>query len=83
MRARDCAVDIQKKRLKVGIKGKEPVIDGELHKEVKLEECMWNIEGQAIVLTMEKVDKMSWWSQVVTSDPHINTKKVNLSITLT
>ena len=63
--------------LQVGLKGKPPVIDGELHKEIKLEECLWNLEGQTVVLTIEKVDKMNWWSQIVTTDPHINTRKVN------
>ena len=76
LRARDIVVDMQKKHLKVGLKGKSPIIDGELHKEIKLEECLWNLEGQTVVLTIEKVDKMNWWSQVVTTDPQINTRKV-------
>jgi len=76
LRGKDVIVDIQKKHLKVGVKGRTPIIEGELHKEVKTEECVWNIDGQSVVLTMEKVDRMNWWSQVLTTDPEINTRKV-------
>jgi len=76
VRSRDCDVMIDKKKVRVGVKGKPPVLEGEWHKEVKVEECMWNIDGQTIVLSLEKVDQMNWWSQLITTDPVINTKKV-------
>ena len=42
--------------LKVGIKGKPPVIDGETCKEIKLEESTWCIEdGKEVILNIEKV----------------------------
>ncbi len=77
-RAKDLTVEIAKKRLKVQVKGEaEPIIDGELEADVKVEECMWNLEDKrAIFINLYKVNKMSWWSRLVKSDPEINTKKV-------
>lgn len=42
-RARDLVVVIQKKKLSVGLKGKEKIMEGELCKEIKLEESTWTL----------------------------------------
>jgi len=77
-RARDLVVDIGKKKLKVQLKGaSEALVDGELEAEVKVEDCIWNLEDRrSVLLSLYKVNKMSWWSRLVKSDPEINTKKV-------
>lgn len=54
-------MDFHKRHLKCGVKGQPPIIDGELHSDIKLEESTWVLEdGKTVFITLEKVSRL--WS---------------------
>ncbi|KZV77752.1 nuclear movement protein nudC [Peniophora sp. CONT] len=76
-RGRDLVVVLQKKKLSVGLKGKEPILSGELCKDIKVDESTWSIEDQSEVnVHLEKVNKQQWWENVLTHHPKIDTRKI-------
>jgi hypothetical protein len=77
LKSRDVVCVISKKALKLGLKNQPPIIDGELNAEIKTEDSLWTIDKNTVVVTFEKINQMSWWDKLVTSDPTISTKKIN------
>merc|ERR1719460_3285228 len=46
--------------LKVGVKGQPPIIDGRLHKRVKLDDCFWTLDEGAVAIDLSKENGMEW-----------------------
>lgn len=77
IKGRDLDILLQQRRMRVGLKGKTPIVDGDLYAAVKAEECMWTIEdGRTVVLTLAKMNQMEWWKTVIVGDEEIDLQKV-------
>jgi len=77
LKGKDCVVDFNKKKIKIGLKGQPPVLEGQLYNDIKPEDCTWCIQDKKLLLiNLEKMNQMEWWSRVVTTEPEVNTKKV-------
>ncbi|CAN8252762.1 unnamed protein product [Cochlearia groenlandica] len=76
-KARSVVYEIKKNRLKLGLKGQDPIIDGELYRSVKPDDCYWNIEDQKVIsILLTKQDQMEWWKCCMKGEPEIDTQKV-------
>uniref|UniRef100_A0A7I4YE95 Nuclear migration protein nudC n=1 Tax=Haemonchus contortus TaxID=6289 RepID=A0A7I4YE95_HAECO len=77
LKSRDVEVKIEKHHIRVALKGHTPVIDGELHEEIKTESSAWVLEDKKnVTITFEKLNQMTWWTRLVKGDPEINTRKI-------
>jgi hypothetical protein len=71
-------VEYTNRRLKVGLKGQPPIVDGEFHKKVIVDDSLWTFDTKEseINLSLQKENQMEWWKCVLVGDPEINTQKV-------
>lgn len=86
---------IAKKRLSVGLKNQEPILTGELCKEVKVDDSTWTVgkyhlyfsislmtdsalteDQERVYVHLEKINSMTWWENVLTQHPKIDTRKI-------
>ncbi|XP_037410336.1 protein BOBBER 1-like [Triticum dicoccoides] len=74
-KARSVVCEIKKDHLNVGFKGQPPIIDGELHKPVKVEDCFWSIEdGRLLSILLTKRNRSEWWKSVINDVQEIDTQ---------
>lgn len=76
-KSRSIVCDVKKDHLKVGIKGETPIIDGELCKSIKVDDCFWSLEDQKVIsILLTKFDQRDWWKSLLKGGPEIDTQKV-------
>ncbi|KAJ6621689.1 nuclear movement protein nudC [Mycena sp. CBHHK59/15] len=76
-RGKDLIVVIQKKKMSLGLKGQDKILDGELCKEIKVEDSTWTLEdNQSVLIHLEKINQQQWWENVLTHHPKIDTRKI-------
>jgi len=81
LKGRDLVIDIKKTSISAGIKGQEPILKGDLPHAVKVDESTWTLTSapggtKTVEIHLDKVNKMEWWSHVVTSAPKIDVTKI-------
>jgi hypothetical protein len=70
-------VEITNTTLRVGIKGKPPLVNGDLFARVKHDDSMWTLEdGKTVVLHLVKANQMEWWKTIIQGDPEVDLQKV-------
>ncbi|BGP44196.1 hypothetical protein JCM10450v2_000005 [Rhodotorula kratochvilovae] len=76
-RGKQLDVVLRKDFIRVGLKGAEPVIEGTLAKEIRVDDSTWTLDdSREVTVSLEKADQQSWWAHVVTSAPKIDTTKI-------
>ncbi|KAI1771991.1 nuclear movement protein [Hypoxylon cercidicola] len=81
LKGRDLVVEIKRLKLKAGIKGQEPIIDGDLPHAISTEESTWTLTSspdgtKTVEIHLDKVNKMEWWAHVITAAPKIDVSKI-------
>ncbi|KAF5618963.1 nudC [Fusarium tjaetaba] len=81
LKSRDLVITIKKQSLQAGIKGQDPIIQGDLPHAVHVDDSTWtlstNSDGtKTVEIHLDKVNKMEWWAHVVTSAPKIDVTKI-------
>ncbi|KAJ6104691.1 hypothetical protein N7523_011011 [Penicillium sp. IBT 18751x] len=82
IKGRDMQVTLTKTKLKIAIKGQEPIIEGDFPHPIVVDESSWTLEttpkppGKEVNLHLDKANKMEWWPHVVTTAPKIDVTKI-------
>ncbi|KUI70616.1 Nuclear movement protein nudC [Cytospora mali] len=80
-KGRDLVVDIKRQSLKAGVKGQEPVINGDLPHAIHVDDSTWTLttapDGtKSIEIHLDKVNKMEWWAHALADAPKIDVTKI-------
>jgi len=76
-RGKDLDVVMNKNRIRIGLRGKDPMVDDDLSRTIVVDDSFWTVEdGNRLVLTLQKLNRMEWWESVCKGDPKINVQKV-------
>jgi len=76
-RGKDIDMVITADHMRLGIKGKAPIIDDEFEKPVKPAEKYWTLDdNKLIILTLSKLNQMEWWSRLLKKEEEISTRKI-------
>jgi CS domain/N-terminal conserved domain of Nudc. len=76
-RGKDLDVVIAKQHFKAGLRGQPPIVDGTLTHAVICDDSFWTVEdGNRLVVNLQKLNQMEWWSAVCEGDPPIDVKTI-------
>ncbi|EJT80964.1 nuclear movement protein nudC [Gaeumannomyces tritici R3-111a-1] len=81
-KGKDLKVELKKQHLYAGVKGADPIINGDLPHAIRVDESTWTLTPNSdgtknIEIHLDKINKMEWWAHVVTDAPKIDVTKIN------
>ncbi|KAL2003804.1 hypothetical protein VTN02DRAFT_2158 [Thermoascus thermophilus] len=80
IKGKDLDISLTKTHIRVGIKGQEPIFEGDFPSPIHADESTWTLEttrdGKEIVIHLDKVNRMEWWPHIVTTAPKIDVSKI-------
>ena len=80
LRSKHLTVSYTRSKLKVGVKGEELIVDGEMFANIRTDDCTWTIEdskdGREVALYLVKDNQMEWWKSICKGDEEIDTKRI-------
>ncbi|KAI9899377.1 hypothetical protein N3K66_005838 [Trichothecium roseum] len=80
-KSKDLVIEIKKNKLVAGVKGQEPLVNGDTPHAVNTDDSTWTLtsapDGTKLVeIHLDKVNKMEWWPHVVAGAPKIDVTKI-------
>ena len=77
-KARDIVCELGLESLKVGLRGeKDLIISGMFPNKILPDDSTWTlVDGKTVHVSLEKQDRMRWWSSAIQGDAEIDTKKI-------
>lgn len=76
IQTKQVVLDVKGKHLRLGLRGEEPILDGTLHAPIVDQIWQLDREESTIEVTLEKQDRMNWWSCVFEGHSEIDVSKV-------
>jgi len=80
LKGRDLNIILSKTKIKVAVKGQEPIIEGSFPHPIHVDESTWTLEttpsGKEVSVHLDKVNKAEWWPHIVTTAPKIDVTKI-------
>ncbi|EPZ32981.1 putative nudC protein [Rozella allomycis CSF55] len=76
-KSKQIRVEISRKKLVVALNNEAPIISGELHKDIIVDDSTWTLDSQKeIQVHLEKKNQMEWWACVIEGHPKVDTTKI-------
>ncbi|CAG9863476.1 unnamed protein product [Phyllotreta striolata] len=76
--SRDIEVKISPNNLHVKLKSGEVLLKGDLHKKCKANDAVWSVDGQKLLIHLEKTQEM-WWNCLTNNEPQLDVSKLDCS----
>jgi len=77
-RGKDVECTIHARSLKLNLKGQPTIINGQLHRNISVDDSTWTLDNNTVEITMLKGAHtgLPWWSCAIVGDPEVDVQKI-------